>query len=124
MSEEAESTIPQDDGSQDDDTRQALLIGAGAAIVLMLLALTVALVLIFALRSDVALLEEQARKSAKTTKALQEELATLKESVNLVAPRRAVRPGNIDAANPASDCVIRPGSRGGVAECMQLAPID
>ncbi len=105
--------------------QQFLLIGGAAALFLVLLALTIALVMIFLLRSDVADLENQAQRSAKATQALQEEIAALKESAAaLAAQRRAAepQPQNIDAADTSGDCVIRPGSKGGLADCMKLAP--
>jgi hypothetical protein len=103
---------------------QLLLIGGAVALVVLMLALTVALVLIFALRSDVAVLEEQARRSTKATKALQEEIASLKEYAATIAASRQpdARPGNIDAVDTSSDCVIRPGSQNSVADCMKLGP--
>jgi hypothetical protein len=102
-----------------------LLIAGGGAIAILLLALTIAMVLIFSLRSDVAVLEDQARKSAKATKALQEEVADLQDALAAEAKRReaakkaatAAMTTNIDAANPATDCVIRPGSKGGL-DCI------
>jgi hypothetical protein len=103
---------------------QLLLIGGGVALALLMLALTVAMVLIFALRSDVAVLEEQARRSTKATKALQEEIASLKEYAATIAASRQpdARPVNIDGVDTASDCVIRPGSKNSVADCMKLGP--
>lgn len=105
--------------------QQLLLIGGAAALLVVLLALTMALVMIFVLRGDVAALEDQARRSAKTTKALQEEIAQIKEhAAALAASRRPSepQPQNIDAADTATDCVIRPGSKNALADCMKLDP--
>ncbi|MDD5250011.1 MAG: hypothetical protein PHY45_13570 [Rhodocyclaceae bacterium] len=123
----SDATTKNDDHDDAEDFQRLLTIGGAAALVLVLLALTFSLVLIFALRSDVALLEEQARTSAKATKALQEELAGLKENLAAAANaarRRAgdARPDHIDAADPASDCVVRPGAKDSLADCMKLGP--
>lgn len=122
MNEEA---APPDGDSHADDTKQLLLAAGAGALALVLLALTVSMVLIFSLRSDVAVLEEQARKSAKATKAMEEELAGLKENLSAAARRAgAARPSNIDAADPANDCVIRPGAKNSLADCIKLSPQD
>jgi uncharacterized protein HemX len=125
----SEETARHDDDDHAEDIKQLLTIGGAVALVLVLLALTVSLVLIFSLRNDVATLEEHASKSAKATKAMQEELAGLKENLRLAAANAAagrhpgdVRPANIDAADPATDCVIRPGATNGLADCMKLSP--
>ncbi|MGE5468797.1 MAG: hypothetical protein ACM3Y9_15350 [Ignavibacteria bacterium] len=104
---------------------QLLLIGGAAAFFVVLLALTIALAMIFALRDDIANLEEQARRSVKATKALQEEVEALRaQAAALAASRRPAEPApqNIDAADTSADCVVRPGAKGGLAECMNLAP--
>lgn len=122
MSEEA---ARQDGDGHAEDTKNLLLAAGGGALVLVLLALTVSMVLIFSLRDDVAGLEEQARKSAKATKAMEEELAGLKENLSAAARRAgAARPSNIDAADPASDCVIKPGAKNSLADCIKLSPQD
>ena len=107
------------------DNQQLLLIGGAAALVLVLLALAIALVLVFSLRSDVAALEDQARKSAKATKAMQEEIANLKETAATLAAQRRTpepQPQSVDAVDTASDCVISPGSKNNLADCMKLGP--
>lgn len=103
---------------------QLLLIGAAAALFVVLLALVVALAMIFALRDDVATLESQVRRANKATTALQEEITGLKERAAAMAAKRASepQPQNIDAADTSGDCVIRPGSKGGLADCMGIAP--
>ena len=121
----SEETTQRDGDGHADDTRQLLLAAGAVALALVLLALTVSMVLIFSLRGDVAVLEEQARKSAKATKAMGEELAGLKADLGAAAPRAgAARPSNIDAADPASDCVIRPGAKNSLADCIKLSPQD
>jgi hypothetical protein len=103
---------------------QLLLIGGGAALFVVLLALAIALAMIFALRDDVATLEDQVRRSTKTAKAMQEELASLKEQAAAVAASRRSepqpQPQNIDAADTSADCIIRPGSK--LPDCMKLGP--
>ncbi|HEX8986318.1 MAG TPA: hypothetical protein VF816_00030 [Rhodocyclaceae bacterium] len=101
-----------------------LLIAGGILAFLVVLVMVVALGMVLALREDVGRLEEQARRSAKTAKALQEELASLKEqAAALDAKRRApAAPAatSIDAVDTANDCVIRPGSSNPMAGCLQL----
>jgi hypothetical protein len=102
---------------------QMMLIGAAATLFIVLLALTIALGMIFALRDDMASLEAQARRSAKETKALQEEIAALREQAAALAAKHRAEPPraeNIDAANSVGDCVIRPGSKDPMAGCQQL----
>ena len=111
------------DSDQSEDLRRWLTIGNAVALVLILFAVTVSTFLVFALRSDVAALEEQARKSAKAEKGLQEELASIRERLRSAGPvsgsSGALRPSNIDAADPAHDCVIRPGAKNGLADCIK-----
>lgn len=103
-------------------------IGNAVALVLLLLIATVSMFLVIALRNDVSALEDQARKSAKALRAMQEELALFKERERLqaappkpAAPSRGAetRATNIDAADPGHDCVIRPGDKDGVAKCLR-----
>lgn len=103
---------------------QLLLIGGGAALFVVLFALAIALAMILALRDDVATLEDQVRRSSKATKAMQEEIAQMKEhAATLAASRRSEpQPQNIDAADTSGDCIIRPGSKGSLADCMKLGP--
>lgn len=111
-------------GNGTEDMKRLLTIGNTVALVLVLFAMTVSIFLIFALRSDVSVLEEQARKSAKATKALQDELTSVKEQ--LASKAAANNPGtpqsNIDAADPRRDCVIRPGDKNGVSGCLKVEP--
>jgi hypothetical protein len=101
---------------------QLLLIGGGAALFVVLLALAIALAMILALRDEVAGLEEQVHRSTKAAKAMQEEIAALKEQAAAVAATRRSepQPQNIDAADTSTDCVIRPGSK--MPDCMKLGP--
>ncbi len=103
---------------------QLLLIGGAAALFVVLFALAIALAMIFALRDDVATLEAQVRRANKATTALQEEIAGLKERTAAMAAKRTAepQPQNIDAADTSGDCIIRPGSKGGLADCMKIAP--
>jgi len=106
---------------------QLLAIATAAAAGLVLIVAVATLALTIMLNGEVAALEDQARKTLKTTKAMQEELAELRELVQRpAAPAAAAeapaepRPGNIDSADPARDCVIGAGDKGGVARCMGL----
>lgn len=116
------------DGTIDtpDKQRRLLTIGLAVAAVVILFVTTVAIILIFALRSDVAILEDQARKTAKATKSMQDELASLKENLQArkspALANAGARAANIDAADTARDCVIRPGDKGGVANCLDAGP--
>jgi hypothetical protein len=101
-----------------------LAIGTAAAVGLILVVAVVSMLLTIVQSGNVAALEEHARKSAKATKAIEEELAALREAVQALQPpapaRAEPRPGNIDSADPARDCVIRSGDKSGVARCMGL----
>lgn len=112
------------DGPPSGNAKRLLMIGGAVALVLVLFAMTFSTILVVALRSDVSALGDQARKAAKETKALQEELAELKERLRSAQASAAAspRPSNIDAADPARDCVIRPGSKSGLSDC--LAPAE
>lgn len=98
----------------------------------VLLALTfvialISLVAIFAIRSDIASLEEQIRKVAKSTKSLQEEISAMQESGETTKTKTpagsavAPRPVHIDAADPRQDCVIRPGDAKSLSTCIGAA---
>lgn len=84
----------------------------------------VSLVVLIGVLSEVTALGDQLRKANKANKALQDDVAALRELVRPAAPTaasaRAPEPVNIDAADPANDCVIRSGDKGGVADCMGL----
>lgn len=120
-SEIAEASRPPANG-------QLLAIGTAIGTGLVLVVGAVSMFLAIMLTNDVAALEDQVRKSAKAAKAMQEELAALRELVGAqsrplpAAVRSDPPPGNIDAADPARDCVIRSGDKGGIARCMEIAP--
>ena len=112
-------------GNGTEDIKRLLTIGNAVVLVLVLFAMTVSTFLIFALRSDVAALEEQARKSAKATKALQDELTSVKEQLASTKSKAAANSSgaplsNIDAADPRRDCVVRPGDKNGVSGCLKV----
>lgn len=94
--------------------------GVGIAVLLSL----VSMLLMIGVMSEVSALGDQLRKANKANKALQEEVAAFKEYVRPAAPVAAaaveLKPVNIDAADPANDCVIRAGDKGGVAGCIGL----
>lgn len=110
------------------DTHHLLSVGNSVVLVLVLFVMTVSIFLVLALRGDVSALEEQARKSTKATKALQEELASLKELLSANQPQvapasvrvEAPPPSHVDAAAPGRDCVIRAGSKNAVTTCIEF----
>lgn len=121
----------------DDDTDPAgaagnlakpLMIGAGIVLVLILTLAFLSLLLVIDMRGEVADGAEQTRKALKATKAIQEELAEMRKAAapaKTNAPPPVVvpaQPSHIDAADTSSDCVIRPGSGKGLADCIELAP--
>ncbi len=105
---------------------QARLLGilTAAGVGLLVLVSLVSMVLTIGVMSEVTTLGDQMRKANKANKALQEEVAALKEHVRPAAPAAAAaaepQPVAIDAADPANDCVIRAGDKGAVAGCMGL----
>ncbi len=114
-----DSATPHD---HSEDIGRWLTIGNSVALVLVLMVMTVAALLIFDLRSTVAALEDQARKSAKAEKALRDELEGVKQRLHVANTSAAgvvLRPTNIDAADPRNDCVIRPGDKNGLAGCIR-----
>lgn len=84
----------------------------------------VSLVLLLGVMNEVTTLGDQLRKANRANKALQEDVAALRALMpQAPAPAHAAappQPANIDAADPATDCVIRAGDRGGVSGCMGL----
>lgn len=84
----------------------------------------VSLILLIGVMGEVTTLGDQLRKANKSNKALQEDVAALRDLVRPTAATAATsaapQPTNIDAADPANDCVIRAGDKGGVAGCMGL----
>lgn len=107
---------------------QLLAIVTAVAVGLLLIVATATMALTITLNGEVAALADQARKTQKVAKAMQDELAELRERVPppaaAPAPSAAAavepRPGNIDSADPARDCVIGAGDKGAVARCMGL----
>lgn len=109
-------------GEQDGQARLfGILTLAGVGFVALLS--MVSLILMIGVMSEVTTLGDQLRKANKANKALQEEVAALRDLVHPAAPTAAAAaplPTNIDAADPANDCVIRAGDQGGVAGCIGL----
>ena len=109
------------------DLARPLMIGAGVVLILILILAFFSLLLVIDLRGEVADSAEQARKAVKATKAIQDELAEMRKaapSAKASEPPRSApaQPTHIDAADTRSDCVIRPGSGKGLAECIGSAP--
>jgi hypothetical protein len=71
-------------------------------------------------------LQEQVSRLTKANKALSEEVAELREMVvqppvakSATAAPALPRATHIDAGDPAQDCVIRPGSKNPLADCLR-----
>ncbi|MDD5248065.1 MAG: hypothetical protein PHY45_03715 [Rhodocyclaceae bacterium] len=75
-------------------------LGIAAVLALLLFAVAAATVMVFGLRSDVAALEDQARTSAKSARALRDELAALKADLAKAQPAPAA--AGSGAATPAA----------------------
>jgi hypothetical protein len=99
------------------------LVTAAAAIVAALVAL-IALFLLISVANDVASLHSQARKLSHAVAAVEEQMAQL-SAVAAPAPRPAEkpapapRPTHIDAGDAAADCIVRPGSKNPLADCLK-----
>lgn len=99
-----------------------------AATGIVLLVSVVSMFLVISLMGDVAALHDQGRRAAKATKALQEEVGALRETLHQF-PKPApaptpveAKPTNIDAVDTRNDCVIRTGDKSGVAGCIGIEP--
>ncbi len=109
---------------QKKDLGQTLLVANSIGLALLLVVALLSLVMVISLSSDLGTLEEQSRRSTKAVKALEQEVASLREalhppaSAKTEAPKPPSIPRNIDAADPGNDCVIRPGSKGGISNCL------
>lgn len=115
---------PTSDGHAADLARW-LPLGTATGLALLLLICIVSMFLVISLMGDVAALQDQAKKTAKATKAMQEDVAALREQVQGAAPKRVAEvagadpvPTNIDAADPGRDCVIRSGDKNGLTNCI------
>lgn len=127
MSEAAAAPPDASESARPDAGRLILFAAAGVAALALIVAL-VALFVALGMRDDIAL---QARKSYKAIKELREQNEELQDTVaRLKAPTarterkdanassRAPVLMHIDSANPATDCVIRPGSGKGLSDCI------
>lgn len=103
-----------------------LIVVAVGATLIALLAI-VSMIMLVSLTSDVRHMEDQVRKLNKHSKGMEQEVAELRSTLEAMsarataaAPQTAVpRATHIDTADPVSDCVIRSGSKGGLAGCLQ-----
>lgn len=99
-----------------------LSLGAVAAIIVALLA-TISLVLLLLMQYNLGRLSDQVRKLNQNVMALEEAFEELREQ-RAAAPPRAPKPAvpratHIDAADPQRDCVIRPGSKNPLVDCLK-----
>lgn len=91
---------------------------AGVAAVVAL----ISLVLLLLVARDIASLQTQVRKLNHAVKAVEEEMGKLK----LPAPPAPAaerppppQPTHIDAGDAATDCIVRPGSKNPLADCLK-----
>jgi len=115
-----------EDNESGEQGGQGRLLGilTAAGVGILVLVCVASMVLMIGVMAEVTALGDQLRKASKANKALQEEVAALREYVrpSAAAPAEPQQEAvNIDAADPANDCVIRSGEQGsGVAGCMGL----
>jgi len=111
-----------------DRINPAVLIASAVGAALVVLIAFVSLIMLISLSGDVSRLEDQVRKLNKHSKGMEQELADLRSKLDVTATRPAEvtspkpiapRPTHIDTADPASDCVIGSGSKGGLANCLK-----
>lgn len=111
----------------DDETAPATpspwLIGAVSGVVLSLLINLLLLVLVIDARREAAAAAAQARKAVRLMQEVKLSLKEAEEEKSATPPRPKApaappQPQHIDAADPARDCVIRPGSGKGLSECL------
>lgn len=122
MSEEAQAAPAQPAAETDKPNPVLLAAGAAAAIVVVLLA-TISLVLLLLISHDVGRLGDQVRKLNQNVRALEETLDELKQQRAALpppVPKPAVpRATHIDAGDPQQDCIIRPGSKNPLGDCLK-----
>lgn len=124
---------------QKPDMRRLFIIGSAIALPLVLFAMTASLVMIFTLRSNVSALEDKARQATKAARALQKELADIRDSIPAAAPEPEAKkpqtvayppataavfhgeaaPLRVKALAPIPVCVFRAGDNDGLANCIK-----
>ena len=128
MSEQAPPTESPADQGQSAQLPPLLLIAGSVAALLAALVVVVSFVLLLLVVRDVGDLQDQLARLVRSNKALVEELAQLKEAVakppgsaTRASPSAPAppRPTHIDAGDAAQDCVIRPGSKNPLADCLK-----
>ncbi len=101
------------------------LISVAVGVTLITLLAMIALLLSMSLSSDVSHLEDQMRKLNKTVKTIEQDMDGMRASLAATPSGEAkpkpaaARPTHIDTTDPASDCVVRSGSKGGLADCFK-----
>jgi hypothetical protein len=127
------------------DIGRLLPISVAVVLALALFVVTIATVMAFVLRSDVAALEDRARTAAQAAKTLQDDLAALKATLGVAQTMRAAeravaetpaataglvlsarnafspaaRAVKVHAANPRPECVFLSGDPYGLADCIR-----
>jgi len=98
------------------------LVTAAAALVAALIAL-IALFLLISVANDVASLHAQTRKLSHAVEAIEEQMAQLKAAAAPEPPTEKPAPPpratHIDAGDAAADCIVRPGSKNPLADCLK-----
>lgn len=112
-----------------DKIPSGVMIGLVVGAALVALGVLVSLVLMLSLSSDVARLEDRVRAMHRTLKTLEEAGTHPKAGSALpaaagdggAAPAKSAppKPTHMDAADPGRDCVIRSGSKEGLAGCLK-----
>lgn len=124
----APSSPPSETPDLLDRISPTVLIAAAAGATLVALLAIISLILLLSLSSDVARLEDQVRKLNKQAKTMEQDLADMRTALDASTVRATAAPSpkpavpratHIDTADPASDCVIRSGSQGGLADCLK-----
>jgi hypothetical protein len=111
-----------------DRINPTVLIATAVGATFVALLAIVSLIMLISISGDVSRLEDQVRKLNKHSKGMEQELADMRSKLEAMTPRpaevtspkpAAPRPTHIDTADPASDCVIGSGSKGGIADCLK-----
>ncbi|MEW6165521.1 MAG: hypothetical protein AB1642_10705 [Pseudomonadota bacterium] len=102
----------------------ALPLVTAAASILAAMIAAISLVLLVSIFMDVAALHAQVRKLSQAVEDVEETMARIKASAAparpaVTAPQPQPRATHIDAADPANDCIIRPGSKNPLADCLR-----
>lgn len=141
MTSEA-TAITDPDSDPSDDGRRLLVVCGAVVLPLVLIAMTVSVVMIFGLRSNVSALQHQAYAAAKAAKALRAEVAGVRQDLvepavtslaatepgpTVPAPiaagttvfQSAARPIKVQSFTPIPVCVFHAGGDDSLASCIK-----